>query len=283
MNKNNGYITIMVIWVAAILIVLSSGLVIYVSFQQRALKNYIKTVKASYIAKTGLNDVMFDFFSELKSKLNEGDITLSEINNMYQNIPFADGVYSAIIEDEKSKANINTASNLLYRNIMNLLEIDDSDRKAESILVWRREHGAFATVEELGLISDLDTNDCFKLIPYWTTYSLGTPGSCSINVNTASRIILKAHLDEFKAVPGTEEKLIKKRPFKSLEAMEKYLRKISPNLSENMVGYFTTSEPVHRVYVTGSLEGKYISKINAVFSLWLRKHELICLHYFWQE
>jgi len=287
MNKDvrkiadKGYVTIMVIWVSAILIVLSAGLVIYVSKEYKALKNYIKSIKASYIARTGLNDVMFDVLTS-RGGLNT-ESAIQEFNNAYQNVPFAEGVYSASIEDEKSKANINTASSLLCKNIMDLLDINDSSRKSESIIRWRREHGAFADVEELGLISDLDINDCFKLIPYFTVYSLGTPASRSVNVNTASKTILKAHFDEFKALPGTEEKIIQRRPFKNVNDLWRYIKKISPNLNDNMVKYFTTSAPVYRAYVVASIDGCYVSKINAVFELWLEKHEILYLRYFWQE
>ena len=64
MKNEKGYVIMMVIWVAAILTVLASGLIIYVQFQQRALKNYIKSVKAYYIARAGLDKMLFTVFTQ---------------------------------------------------------------------------------------------------------------------------------------------------------------------------------------------------------------------------
>jgi type II secretory pathway component PulK len=100
---------------------------------------------------------------------------------------------------------------------MNLLKITDSERKASAIVKWRKENGYFLHVEELGLVSDLDVNDCFTLMPYLTIYSIGLPGSNSLNANTASKVILQAQFDEFRAPAGITDQVMNKRPFKGAE------------------------------------------------------------------
>jgi hypothetical protein len=53
MQKERGYITMMAIWVSAILIVLAGGMTVYVKFQQRGVKSYADRVTAFYVARAG--------------------------------------------------------------------------------------------------------------------------------------------------------------------------------------------------------------------------------------
>jgi len=280
MKGERGYISIMAIWISAILIVMASGLVIFVQFNQRAVKNYTNRVKAFYVAKAGLNEMLF-FRNDSDKDTFSTQAGLQEINNSYNGVQFGEGTYSVVLEDEKSKANLNTASEILLRNIMKLLDISDSERKAAAIVKWRSENGYFLNVEELGLVSDLDVNDCFTLMPYFTIYSIGLPGSCSVNVNTASKAVLRAHFDEFKAPEAITDQVMSKRPFKDANLWT-YIKKRAPKLSDDMVKYFTYSAPVHRVRVT-AVVGTSNVVLSAVVQRWESGHEIIYLKDWWEE
>ncbi|OGF51454.1 MAG: hypothetical protein A2044_03790 [Candidatus Firestonebacteria bacterium GWA2_43_8] len=280
MKGERGYISIMAIWIAAILVVMASGLVIFMQFNQRAIKNYTNRIKAYYVAKAGLNEVIFFRNQGDKESFNT-EAGLLELSNSYKNVQFGEGTYTAVMEDEKSKANLNTASETLLKNIMNLIKVEDSDRKAKAIVKWRRENGYFLHVEELGLVSDLDINDCFVLMPYFTIYSIGLPGSCSINVNTASKVVLQAHFDEFKAPSAVTDQVMSRRPFKGEEVWS-YIKKRAPRLSDDMVKYFTYSAPVHRLRVTATVGSSNVS-LNSVVELWKDGHEIINIKDWWEE
>ena len=280
MKGERGYISIMAIWIAAILVVMASGLVIFMQFNQRAIKNYTNRIKAYYVAKAGLNEVIFFRNQGDKESFNT-EAGLLELSNSYKNEQFGEGTYTAVMEDEKSKANLNTASETLLKNIMNLIKVEDSDRKAKAIVKWRRENGYFLHVEELGLVSDLDINDCFVLMPYFTIYSIGLPGSCSINVNTASKVVLQAHFDEFKAPSAVTDQVMSRRPFKGEEVWS-YIKKRAPRLSDDMVKYFTYSAPVHRLRVTATVGSSNVS-LNSVVELWKDGHEIINIKDWWEE
>jgi len=278
MKGERGYISIMAIWIAAILVVMASGLVIFMQFNQRAIKNYTNRIKAYYVAKAGLNEVIFFRNQGDKESFNT-EAGLLELSNSYKNVQFGEGTYTAVMEDEKSKANLNTASETLLKNIMNLIKVEDSDRKAKAIVKWRRENGYFLHVEELGLVSDLDINDCFVLMPYFTIYSIGLP--CSINVNTASKVVLQAHFDEFKAPSAVTDQVMSRRPFKGEEVWS-YIKKRAPRLSDDMVKYFTYSAPVHRLRVTATVGSSNVS-LNSVVELWKDGHEIINIKDWWEE
>ncbi|OGF50819.1 MAG: hypothetical protein A2231_04170 [Candidatus Firestonebacteria bacterium RIFOXYA2_FULL_40_8] len=282
MKGERGYISIMAIWISTILIVMASGLVLFVQFNQRGIKNYTNRIKAYYIAKAGMNDVTFYVHrnqSNRKQLCTEAG--LLEVSTSYQAVQFGGGTYSVVIQDEKSRANLNTASENLLKGIMNLLKIDDSDKKARAIIKWRQENGYFLNIEELGLINDLDVNDCFTLMPYFTIYSTGLPGSCSLNVNTASRIVLQAHFDDFRAPARLTDQVMSRRPFMG-EDVWSFIKKRAPSLSDVMVKYFTYSAPLHRIRVTAAA-GTSNVVLNSVVEQWAENHEIINVKDWWEE
>ncbi|OGF47336.1 MAG: hypothetical protein A2452_13115 [Candidatus Firestonebacteria bacterium RIFOXYC2_FULL_39_67] len=280
MKGERGYISIMAIWIAAILIVMASGLVLFVQFNQRAVKNYSNRIKAFYTAKAGMNEVTFYIHrnESNREKVNT-EAGLTEVSNTYQNVKFGDGSYSAVLEDEKSRANLNTASENLIKSILNLIKVNDSDRKARAIIKWRRENGYFLNVEELGLISDLDVNDCFILMPYFTVYSNGL--SHTLNVNTASKVVLQTYFNEFKAPAKITDQIMARRPFKGAEVWS-FIKKRAPSLSDSMVRYFTYSAPLHRLKVTATV-GSSTVVLNSIVEQWKEGHETINVKDWWEE
>ena len=282
LKKQSGYITMVALWVSAILIVLLSGLTVYVKYQQRAVKNYAARVKAFYIAKAGANIMVYATNTSQGSRSLSRLAGISSLNKSNENVSFGEGVYTGTIVDEKSKANINTASEFLLRRMMEEIGIDDAAQKARGIMKWKREHGLFLHVEELGLVPELDVDDCFKITPYFTIYSLGAPGSCSVNVNTASLVVLKTQLEEFGAPPKLVADLMAKRPFTG-EALWTFIKKRAPRMKDDMVKYFTFAAPVHSIRVTATMNETIKVTINTSVENWHTGHEVLYILDWWEE
>ncbi len=280
MKKQRGYITMVALWVSAILIVLLSGLTVYVKYQQRAVRNYSSRIKAYYIAKAGASSMVFFAHSQNRnlSKLSG----LNELTKANENVTFGEGFYTGVITDEKSKANLNTASEFLLRRMMEEIGVEDAAPKARGIIKWRRERGLFIHVEELGLVPELDVDDCFKITPYFTLYSIGQPGSCSVNINTVSRIVLKTQLEEFGAPPSLVSDLIAKRPFRG-EDVWAFIKKRAPRMKDDMVKYFTYSAPVHSIRVTAKMNETIKVTLNTAVESWADRHETIYIMDWWEE
>ena len=282
-RREKGYVALIVIWISAIIVVLSSGLVVYVKSQQRALKNYSNYVKSYYIAYAGMNDIIFtEFSAERKLKLSRAD-GITELNNANQNVAYGEGNYSILYEDEGGKANINTASVPFLKKLMDLLKINDSQKKAEAIVEWRRQHEILLNIEELGLVPELDINDCFSLSSYFSVYSSNARNAGSLNVNTAPKEVLTAYLDEFNAPSNLAEEMISKRPFDGRD-LGRYMRQKAPKMRDTLVRFFVADSDTKRVKVAACIGNISFVRLNAVFNAGAGSgHERVFVRYFWQE
>ncbi len=280
LKRERGYIAMAALWISAILMVVSAGLTVYVKLQQRAVKNYELRVKAFYVARAGANTMVFETNRAQNRYSNLAGI--NSLNSGKKEVKFGEGVYTATIEDEKSKANINTASEFLMRRMFEELGLKDAATKARGVMKWRREHGLLLHVEELGLVPELDVDDCFKIIPYFTVYSIGTPGSASLNVNTASSMVLKTQIEEFNGPATLTPQLIQKRPFRD-RSVWAFISSRAPRMALPNVNYFTFSAPVFRVRSTATLNDTIKVTINTVVENWLDKHEIIYILDWWEE
>ncbi|GEM_PF-1751530 len=280
LKNERGYITMAALWISAILMVVSAGLTVYVKLQQRAVKNYEFRVKAFYVAKAGANTMVFE--TNRAQTRYSNLVGINSLNSGKKDVKFGEGAYTATIEDEKSKANINTASEFLMRRMFEELGLKDAATKARGVMKWRREHGLLLHVEELGLVPELDVDDCFKIIPYFTVYSIGTPGSASLNVNTASLIVLKTQIEEFNGPATLTPQLMQKRPFRD-RSVWTFISTRAPRMAQPNVNYFTYSAPVFRVRCTATLNDTIKVTINTVVENWLDKHEIIYIMDWWEE
>jgi type II secretory pathway component PulK len=277
-SKSSGYVTIIVIWVAAALFVISGGLTLYIRNQARALKNYQSYMKSYYIAYAGAFDVIFsDYANGIVLGLSRLD-KIENFNAKNASVSFGGGTYTAVLEEEGGKANINSASLNVIKDVLVGIKMSDAEKKAQAIFSWRKQNGGlFFNAEELGLVPELEVNDVFSLLSYFTIYSDG-----ALNVNTASQEVLKAYISDFAGPAALADKLIKKRPFG--EELQDYLRQNAPGMPGRFRRYFGIVSAVKRVKVTGSADGKSLVKINAVFNVLQKEgHESIFLKYFWQE
>jgi len=198
-------------------------------------------------------------------------------------VPFGGGFYTSIFEDEGGKSNINNAPIKVIRDILSDLKIDDADKKAQGILNWRKQNGGlFFNVEEMGLVPELDVNDVFTLLPYFTIYDSSNSGQGALNVNTASIEVLRAYFKEFNGPANLAAVVIQKRPFGN--EINEFIRKSAPRMRQAYISYFCSSSNTKRVRVVAGIEGRTLAKVNAVFDVWASGgHETVFIRYFWQE
>jgi len=282
-NRSRGYVTIIVIWVAALLVVISGGLILYVRYQTRALKNYENYLKSYYIAAAGAYDVIYTDFAK-KDKLKLSTISgINELNAVNAGVSFGEGTYTAVLEDEGGKSNINNAPIKVIRDILKEVKIGDYDKKSQAILNWRKQNGGvYLNVEELGLVPDMDVNDVFTLLPYFTVYDSASGSQGALNINTATLPVLKAYIKEFNGPDTLADLIVSKRPISS-QAMAAFIRQNGRRFNPRFVRYFCVESMTKRVRVASNCNGA-MAKVNAVFNTnGPGEHEKVFIRYFWQE
>jgi len=84
-------------------------------------------------------------------------------------------------------------------------------------------HLPFSSISELRLIPGMNAKIMIKLIPYITAL----PGTTAININTASKLILKTMGDEFTS--SVVDKIIKERLDKPIDSVITLLKLLGPN------------------------------------------------------
>ena len=282
-NKSRGYVTIIVIWVAAILVVISGGLTLYVRYQARALSNYENYLKAYYIAAAGAYDVIYTDFAKRNLLKLSSIAGIDSLNAANTNVAFGGGRYTAVLEDEGGKSNINNAPIKVMIDILKEIKLNDYDKKSQAILNWRKQNGGvYFNVEELGLVPDLDINDVFLLLPYFTVYDSASGAQGTLNVNTVSLPVLKAYIREFNGPDNLADKLISKRPFDNA-SLQTYIRQNARRMSTRFTRYFCAESVTKRVRVFSGFAGA-AAKVNMVFNTsGPGEHEKVFIRYFWQE
>lgn len=167
-RDNSGVILLITIWILVILTLFAIGIGYRVGLELRLSRYYVDSLKASYMAKAGIQKALFELenddnkFDTLYAcgiKLDEGE-TPQEI---FQDIPIGDGYFSVGyqsisstsgnmqefvgIQDEQSKININallwsgpqnTIDINILKNLFAQLDIDPDDASiiAASIIDW---------------------------------------------------------------------------------------------------------------------------------------------------
>ncbi len=282
-GRNSGYVTIIVIWVSAILVVISGGLILYIRQQARALHNYENYLKSYYIAAAGAYDVIYTDFAK-RDKLKLSTIAgINELNAANTGVTFGEGAYTAVLEDEGGKSNINNAPIKVIRDILKEIKINDYDKKAQAILNWRKQNGGvYFSVEELGLVQDIDVNDVFTMLPYFTVYDSASGTQGALNINTATLPVLKAYIREFNGPDTLADLIVAKRPISS-SALQAFIRQNGRRFNPRYVRFFCVESVTKRVRVTSGCNGA-TAKVNAVFNTnGPGEHEKIFIRYFWQE
>lgn len=126
----------------------------------------------------------------------------AEDRPLFEQIAVGDGAFFASMIDEERKMNLNTATVEQLARLAGLVTTDaDAQQIASAIVDWRDEpvgepcqaaeppchNGAFASVDELRLLSGMTPQLFEALAPYVTVY-----GSGVVNANTASAVVLTA-------------------------------------------------------------------------------------------
>jgi type II secretory pathway component PulK len=261
-------VLMMGLWILAILTILAVGLGHRVSMGLRMSRYQRESLKASYLAKAGLNLMI----AEIEKDTNDTDalneswannesvfkkITLNENADEYATVSFSvpdesgglTVIYGA--RDLESRININTASREALLALMEKLEIQPAQDIANNILIWRQDMpdegkiyeklgypckaGAFSKTEELNLVKDFGPEDFERIKDAITVFTENL-----VNINTASLDVLS---------------ILSRSIAKKLGIEESYAESVAVKIADlrKLKGYFKDKDEIAPV-LTGSEE-----------------------------
>jgi general secretion pathway protein K len=258
-----GIAIVIVLWVILVLSLLISGFAFTMHVETQVASYARKELKAEMLARSGIEVARMQLILGAQSPTNSGfdalnqDWATNEL--MYVDHELGDGMFNVKVIDEESKIPINRATDVQLKRLFGLLGVEPSDGDVitDSILDWiddddltrlngaesdyyqslsppyRAKNGPLDRVEELLLIRGV-TPELYKGTPA-TDKDPAVPGlseifttmtSGTINVNTASAIVLQAmlgldegqvqaitsHRDGADGIPGTDDDLPFRNP-----------------------------------------------------------------------
>ncbi len=259
-SRNKGAVLIITLWILAVLAILSIGIGGRMALELKLTGLNRNNTQAFYASKAGVKKAI-DVICRQGGGEKAGNFSLSYSepeNNVFY-----------FIRDEKSKLNINNASNKSIGRLIAYLDgtEDASDDVVLNIMKWRDLNGKYNAIEELKLVNGIDSR-LFNLIRDHITVYPASDAS-KVNVNTAGAAVLYAlGFDESDAldiidvrtgedgVKGTDDDL----EFNDVLFFD-YLSKL-PEENRQLVGY---SSDCFRVISIGYSADKGASeKITAV-------------------
>lgn len=221
--SQKGIALLMVLWVLTILMVI----VLSFSFMSRteiqSTTSFKESIEKKFLAEAGIERGIMEMFYRIINKnqalVLEGT-EVWKVDGTYYTAQLGDGYYRVKVFDESGKLDINTVSDILLKNLlMNLgIEEGEADIIVDSIMDWRdpddlhRLHGAeddyyqslpnpyeakdanFDTLEELLLVKGITpeilygTGENKGIIEFLTVHS----NTNKINVNAAPKEVLMA-------------------------------------------------------------------------------------------
>jgi general secretion pathway protein K len=301
-EDRRGVAIVIVLWVVMVLSLLIGGFAFTMHVETQIASYARKELKAEMLARSGIEVAKMQLLLHEQSAADAGYDALNQDwatnEELYVNHKLGEGVFNVKITDEESKMPINTASELQLQRLMTLLNVDPSDGDiiVDSILDWRepgdlhRLNGAKSDyylsllppyrakeapldrVDELLLIRGV-TPELFHGTPatdkdpaqpgladVLTTMSSGT-----VNVNTASPIVLQAMLglndvqvqavlarrDGADGIPGTDDDL----PFHSPEEFFATIGNLDAATSQAAQGLMAVKASFFTIKSTGEVGG----------------------------
>lgn len=199
---------IITIWVLVILTILAISIGHRVSMALRLVRYQRDKLKATYLAKAGINRAISELEKDAKDtaydSLNEAWSTGIDYNK-----GALDEKFLVHIIDEERKININTVSSEFIISLLEKCAVPDAYKIADNICAWRGDQGLLITeeakdyrdlgytckagklnnAEELILIKGITSNVCNSFKELITVYPL--EGNGKVNINTASREVLE--------------------------------------------------------------------------------------------
>ncbi len=217
-QRYGGQAQVLVLWALGLVSVAIGTLTVESVHELRLGRMPLAVLQRRAIAQAGVqqaialltrDDPALDHLGESWATGKEGE------SQFLQDIAVGDGFFSiGVIEgetwragliDEERKVNLNVATSDDLRRLIDLVKTEDLNAQAfaTAIIDWREKtdpegpacqdatppchNGPFETVDELRLVSGMTPELFAALEPYVTVY-----GSGSVNVNTASAIVLNA-------------------------------------------------------------------------------------------
>jgi type II secretory pathway component PulK len=224
-GKKSGAILITSLWILSILSILALGIGFRVSIEARLAKYNMDGAKALYLAKAGLNKVIY----RLSKSPTAGGDTVYECGTLLTSEEKSDpdklksifsgslgeGVFDVSYRqdgeaypgpsDEERRININTAPENVLKNIF--VYAGEDGTIASSVVQWRTQgvglddgyyqalpspyeckHQSFSATEELMLIKGINKAIFDKIKNYITIF--GSSAAFTVNINTAPKAIL---------------------------------------------------------------------------------------------
>ena len=298
---NGGVAIVIVLWVVLVLSLLISGFAFTMHVETQVASYARKELKAEMLARSGVEVARMQLILGALSPTNSGfdalnqDWSTNEL--LYVDHELGDGIFNVKVTDEESKIPINRATDVQLKRLFGLLGADpaDGDVITDSILDWidtddltrlngaesdyyqslsppyRAKNAPLDRVEELLLIRGV-TPELYQGTPATDTDParpglaevFTTMSSGSINVNTASAIVLQAlGLDEAQVqavlsrrdgadgIPGTEDDL----PFHSAEEFFAAIGNLDPATKLTAQALVTVNSSFFTVKSTGEVGG----------------------------
>jgi len=225
--SENGIALVMVLWVLAILTVIALSYSYMTRTETLSTLTFRQTVQERFIAEAGIERAIVELFYR---RLNPADTeNIWRVDCTPYEVKTGNGYATVSLTDESAKVDINKASDVILRNLLMNLGVDEErvDIIVDSIMDWRdpddfhRLHGAesdyymslpkpykaknanFDSIEELLLVRGVD-----RELLYGGPKRRGIAGFLTIYSNTG-RINLKAAPREvLLSIPGITSEMV---------------------------------------------------------------------------
>lgn len=302
LRSRSGVAIVIVLWVILVLSLLISGFAFTMHVETQVASYARKELKAEMLARSGVEVARMQLILHQQSPTQSGFDAPNQAwatnELLYVNHELGDGTLNVKVTDEESKIPINGATDVQLKRLMGLLNVDPSDGDVivDSIQDWidaddltklngaendyylslsppyRAKNAPLDRVEELLLIRGV-TPELFHGTPA-TDQDPAQPGfadlfttmtSGTINVNTASAIVLQAmlgiddtqaqavltHRDGPDGIPGTDDDM----PFHTTDEFFAAIGNRDPAARQAVQGLVTVSSSFFTVKSTGTVGG----------------------------
>jgi general secretion pathway protein K len=147
LKNERGIALFIVLWVMALLTVIAGEFCYAIRTEANITRNFKEETQTYYIAVSGLfwaiEELVVNEF--VPRKVNAADVEGEQedirlrINTDIPAVPFGDGQFKVVSENESGKVNLNKAGNSLLKMMLNHFEIADADKNiiVASIMDWR--------------------------------------------------------------------------------------------------------------------------------------------------
>lgn len=224
--SKDGIALVMVLWILAILMVIVLSSSYMTRTETHATMLFRQSAQERFLAEAGIERAIMETFYR---RFNPSDTeNIWKVDCTPYKVETKDGYIFVSITDESSKVDINKTSDVILRNLLSNLEVDDKevDIIVDSILDWRdpddlhRLHGAesdyymslpnpykaknanFDTLEELLLVRGIN-----RKILYGDGMEQGIIDSLTVNSETGRINIKTAPREVLLSIPGISQEM----------------------------------------------------------------------------